>query len=173
MLDVLSRNIIFIGFMGSGKSTVGRAMSKRLYRLFFDTDAMIEDRENKSISDIFKEDGEDFFRKKEAEVSYLLHKFVQTSVIATGGGLPTAIDDLKDLGIVYFLDIDFDLMLTRMRKEDIEQRPLLQDIDKARDLYNSRKEIYKSNSHCTIKIKDQDISEIVEEVIDYINCQIW
>jgi len=168
MLSVSNHNIILIGFMGSGKSTIGRKIAKRIQKLFFDTDLMIEDKHNKKVSDIFKEDGEQFFRDEEIHMAHLLHYFVKASVIATGGGLPIAVTDLHEQGLVVFLDIDFDFMMSRMSKEDIEQRPLLQDLDKARALYESRREIYEKQAQLTIKINrnNNDYDDIMLEILN-------
>jgi len=172
MLDVLSRNIIFIGFMGSGKSTVGQAIAKRLKRICFDTDSIIEDSEGKKIVDIFKENGEEYFRDREIDIADHFYRFIKVCVLSTGGGLPTVVENMQGLGIIFFLDIDFDFMMSRMTQDDIKQRPLLQDLEKARKLFHTRREIYKKQSHFTIKITGQDMPEIVSEIIDNIHIAV-
>ena len=102
------KNIVLIGMMGCGKSTCGRLLAQRLGREFLDTDALIEAREGRTISDLFATDGEEYFRAKEREIGEELARR-QGLVIACGGGLPTrpeAIAPLKESGIVVFLNRD-------------------------------------------------------------------
>ena len=104
----MDKNIILIGMMGSGKTTVGRLLAQSLRRPFLDTDALIEEREGRSIPDIFAQDGEDAFRALELELSRELSSS-RGLVIACGGGLPLrkeAISALKQNGLVFWLDRD-------------------------------------------------------------------
>ena len=104
----MDKNIVLIGMMGSGKTTVGGLLARRLRRPFVDTDALIEEREGRSIPDIFAQDGEDVFRTLELELTRELSG-QSGLVIACGGGLPTrdgAIDPLKRTGLVFWLDRD-------------------------------------------------------------------
>ena len=104
----MDKNIVLIGMMGSGKTTVGRLLTQRLRRPFIDTDTLIEEREGRSIPDIFTQDGEDVFRALELAISRELSGS-RGLVIACGGGLPTqdgAIRALKKNGLVFWLDRD-------------------------------------------------------------------
>ena len=104
----MDKNIVLIGMMGSGKTTVGGLLAKRLQRPFADTDALIEEREGRAIPDIFVQGGEDAFRALELEVSRELSG-KSGLVIACGGGLPMqdeAIAALKQNGLVFWLDRD-------------------------------------------------------------------
>ena len=104
----MDKNIVLIGMMGSGKTTVGALLAGCLRRPFVDTDALIEEREGRSIPDIFAQDGEDAFRTLELKVSRELSG-QSGLVIACGGGLPTrdgAIRALKENGLVFWLDRD-------------------------------------------------------------------
>lgn len=104
----MDNNIVLIGMMGSGKTTVGKLLSQRLHRPFVDTDALIEEREGRPIPDIFAQDGEGAFRALELELSRELAGS-HGLIIACGGGLPTqdeAIRALKDNGLVFWLDRD-------------------------------------------------------------------
>ena len=104
----MDKNIVLIGMMGSGKTTVGAMLARRLCRPFVDTDALIEEREGRSIPDIFARDGEEVFRALELELARELSG-QSGLVIACGGGLPTrdgAIDALKQNGLVFWLDRD-------------------------------------------------------------------
>ena len=103
------KNIVLIGMMGCGKSTCGRRLAKKLGRKFVDTDDLIEEREGRSIPEIFaSDDGEAYFRDQELGVSEELAQ-LENLVIACGGGLPTrpdSIASLKDSGTVVFLHRD-------------------------------------------------------------------
>ena len=104
----MNKNIVLIGMMGSGKTTVGKLLAHHLHRPFMDTDALIEERQGRSIPDIFAWDGEDAFRSLELELSRELS--AQSGlIISCGGGLPTrddAIAALKQNGLVFWLDRD-------------------------------------------------------------------
>lgn len=102
------KNIILIGMMGCGKTTVGKLLSQRFGRPLADTDALIEARQGRSIPDIFAQDGEERFRALELELCRELGGR-QDLVIACGGGLPMqdeAISALKENGVVFWLDRD-------------------------------------------------------------------
>ena len=104
----MDKNIVLIGMMGSGKTTVGRLLAQQLRRPFVDTDALIEEREGRSIPDIFQRDGEGAFRAMELKISRELSGR-SGLVIACGGGLPMqdeAIATLKENGLVFWLDRD-------------------------------------------------------------------
>ena len=104
----MDKNIVLIGMMGSGKTTVGGLLARRLNRPFIDTDVLIEEREGRSISEIFARGGEDAFRAVELELSRELSG-QGGLIIACGGGLPTrdeAIRALKEHGLVFWLDRD-------------------------------------------------------------------
>ena len=119
------KNIVLIGMMGCGKSTVGALLAQKLGLTLVDTDALIEEREGRSISEIFAADGEDYFRDQELGVSEELARR-QDLVIACGGGLPMkpdCIGSLKYSGTVIWLRRDpaetYDTM-------EISGRPLAQ-----------------------------------------------
>ena len=121
----MGKNIVLIGMMGSGKTTVGRLLARRLRRPCIDTDVLIEEREGRSIPDIFVQDGEDAFRALETALSKQLS--AQSGlIIACGGGLPLreeAIAPLKENDLVFWLDRDpgetYDAL-------DVSGRPLAQ-----------------------------------------------
>lgn len=99
------RNIVLIGMMGCGKSTVGGLLARRLGRKLVDTDALVEEKEGRTIPEIFASDGEDYFRQIEERVAGSLAAR-SGLVIACGGGLPLREDSirpLKESGTVFFL----------------------------------------------------------------------
>lgn len=119
------RSVILVGFMGAGKSTVGRMLARRLGLCFVETDAMITAREGRSIPEIFAERGEPYFRALEAQVlDELATK--RAHVIATGGGFPCrpgVMDRLRALGTVVWLAVDFDAVYARATR--LGGRPML------------------------------------------------
>ena len=118
-------NIILTGFMGTGKSAVGQAVAERLGRWFIDTDGILVQRAGKSIAALFAEDGEDVFRRMEAELCQELAR-EQALVIATGGGTlldPASRAALAASGVVICLDASLDALLDRLGSAD--DRPLL------------------------------------------------
>ncbi len=138
-------NIILVGFMGTGKTTVGQMVAERLGRPFIDMDTIIEERAGKKISDIFANEGEAHFRRLERDlVRELCRKWEQ--VIAPGGGIvlnPDNIRDFDETGMVICLLAEPEAILERVGKES--HRPLLETDDKARavtDLLNKRRPFY-------------------------------
>ena len=122
--------IFLIGFMGSGKTHLGKELSKKLAIPFFDLDEKIVEHAGKSISQIFEEKGEECFRLLEKEVLYLLTESHETFVMATGGGAPcfyNNIDYLKKKGIVVWLNCSVDCLYNRLIKEK-DKRPLIKAI---------------------------------------------
>ena len=119
------RSLVLIGFMGSGKSSVGRELAKRWNFRFVDTDAMIRHKYDLSIPDIFAKYGEDFFREAEYEALARL-RGIRSTVIATGGGIviqPRNLPLLRALGPVVWLCADQDTILDRVGKST--HRPML------------------------------------------------
>jgi shikimate kinase len=118
-------NIVLIGFMGSGKSTVGRLLARRLRFGFLDTDLLIEERARMPIAEIFKHHGEAHFRERESAVIESLLG-VKRHVFATGGGIvtrPENIPLLRKLGLVVLLKADPEEIYRRVSRKD--NRPLL------------------------------------------------
>ncbi|MEO1923784.1 MAG: shikimate kinase [Nautiliaceae bacterium] len=159
-----STNIILTGFMGSGKSSVGRVLAKELNTYFIDTDALIENFENMSIKEIFETQGEDAFREKEKYCFKWIKNNVKNTVISVGGGFPVFIPEIKEAGIVIYLKVEFEEILKRMTDDEIKKRPLFQDIKKAKELYLKRDKIYSNLADIIIENKeiDQTVTKIKE-----------
>lgn len=122
--------IFLIGFMGCGKTHWGRQLGQKLQIPFFDLDEKIVEQEGRSVSQIFEEDGEEYFRMLEKEILYMLTDGHETFVMATGGGTPcffNNIDYLKQRGTVVWLNCPVECLYQRLIKEK-EQRPLLRKI---------------------------------------------
>ncbi|MEX1240677.1 MAG: shikimate kinase [Cyclobacteriaceae bacterium] len=118
--------IFLIGMPGSGKTTFGRELASRLMVEFVDLDAEIEKAEQKSISEIFRENGEEYFRLLEAR---LLREWAARAlpfVMATGGGAPCfhrGMETINEYGISIFLDFAVPVLMERVRRN--QERPLL------------------------------------------------
>ena len=128
--------------MGAGKSSVGRYLAKALNYQFFDTDQLIEKKENRTIDDIFKESGENYFRNIERDIIYQFNN--KTCVYSTGGGLPIYnknIDKLKDIGQVIYLKTST-LELLNNRIKNNSSRPMFQDAISFENLLKQREPIY-------------------------------
>jgi shikimate kinase len=144
MAGDMDDNVILVGFMGAGKSSVGRLLAKRLGRCFVETDDMITAKEGRPIPEIFTVKGEPHFRALEDEAVRLL-ALKRGEVIATGGGLPCQegrVEALQALGTVVWLSGDLPTLCERaLRSGD---RPMLQ--GKTREeietLYKSRQPFY-------------------------------
>jgi shikimate kinase len=137
-------NIVLVGFMGAGKSVVGRLLARRLGRCFVETDDMIVAREGRPIPEIFSEDGEERFRQLEAEALDLL-RLKSGDVIATGGGLPCRngrMEALKALGTVVWLRGDVRELWQRAQGQG--QRPMLagRSFEEIEALYRQREPFY-------------------------------
>ena len=139
------KNLILCGFMGSGKSTVGKLLAEKLGTKFVDTDIYIEQLEGMTIPQIFEKHGEEYFRTKEREVCKELSQLKRT-VISTGGG--TLLNDenmkiMKQNGVIFLLNVSSRTVLTRLRADNT--RPLLQRDDKEKAvkmLLSSRTPLY-------------------------------
>lgn len=137
-------NIVLCGFMGSGKTTVGLELAKIMGRKFIDTDDMIEREQGVAIKAIFTVHGEEYFRNLEFACCKKISA-MKNCVVSTGGGALTFkrnVDALKQGGRIVFLDADFDVICQRIG--NTRTRPLFQDREKARALYDERRPKYLS-----------------------------
>lgn len=147
-------NIVLIGMPGSGKTTVGNALSKMLSREFIDTDELIVKKTGMSIPDIFEKYGEKYFRSVESSVLEETGK-QSGKIISTGGGIVTIAQNksfIRQNGLVLFLDRDID-------KLERYGRPLSKSIEALKEMYNSRYPLYKG--FCDIKINGNDSIDAV------------
>jgi len=127
--------------MGSGKTSVGKSLSRQLHKDFVDVDTVIEEEQKASINEIFDAKGEEHFRALEqACINTLTQKKGQ--VIATGGGLPIY-STIPENSLIVYIDADFDVILERLSDRERAKRPLLQDESRARALFDQRIDTYK------------------------------
>lgn len=163
-------NIILTGFMGSGKSTVGDLIANRLGRAFIDTDVKIEEEQNQTISNIFKEKGEEYFRTLEKlAVADICRN--NGLVIATGGGTLLNKDNLKIMeqtGIIFCLTASIDIMIDRMGNRKSRPKAAEKNRNAIIELYESRLSGY-NNLPNIIDTSEKSASETAELVINLYN----
>ena len=161
-----SRNVVLVGFMGAGKSTVGRLLARRLGLCFVETDDMITAREGQSIPEIFAARGELHFRALEASVLDALGD-KHGHVIATGGGFPCrpgVMERLKALGTVVWLAAEFDALYERASR--VGGRPMLagRTREEAAALYAVRKASY-SQAHVAVDATRLGADTVVSRIL--------
>jgi|SRR5690625_3841675 len=166
LLSIREKSLIFIGFMGVGKTTVAQIVAKKLFRDFIDIDQEIEKEFGMPTTEIFHQIGETTFREKEKE--YVLHYCKQPlKVIALGGGAFMQ-EDIRSAclkhSIVFYLDISWDSWKDRLHML-VDSRPILQkqSLKDIETLFHERKTFYEEHNS---KLLTDDIDQ--EEVADYI-----
>lgn len=157
--------IAIIGFMGSGKSTVGKALSRKLGFSFIDLDAWIEKEEEKTIKEIFKDSNEDYFRRVETKLLKNVSGRKKV-VVATGGGIierKKNRDLLRDNFYVIYLEAPLEILYTRIKGDS--KRPKLKLGEKGvRELFRRRLPLYKSVSNTIVSIEGKTPLNIVEQI---------
>ncbi|MBQ8947202.1 MAG: shikimate kinase [Lachnospiraceae bacterium] len=162
-------NIILIGFMGSGKTTIGIRLSYHMKQPFLDSDKEIERRSRRTISDIFTEDGEQAFREMEnAYIRSLLDGGLKNHIVSTGGGMAINKDNwlpLKKLGVVVWLRIRPETVLERLAND--RSRPLLACDDRetrVKELIEYREPFYKGCSDVIVDVDNKPVERIMDEI---------
>lgn len=161
------KNIVMVGMMGAGKTTVGELLATKLNRELKDIDRVIEQEQKKSIIEIFTDDGEEAFRKLESET---IEKFSNMSdlIISTGGGALEKANNLSNLqknGIIIYLKADIEELFKRVKNET--QRPLLKEQDPLeviKKLIKKREKFYLM-ADITIITDNKSPEKITEEII--------
>ena len=163
-------NILLTGFMGAGKTTVGKKLAKRLGYLFVDTDREIEKEQGCSITEIFKYGGEECFRDLETDILQKLQT-KQNLVIATGGGMVLRNENrslMQSLGTRVYLKVELQELMRRLKKD--KKRPLLQKLkpeEHILEMLQQRKSIYEE-AECIIDTTDLSPHQMVTEIIQKI-----
>lgn len=169
--------IYLIGFMASGKTTVGKLLAEKLSWQFIDLDEVIEKNMGKKISEIFENFGEKFFR--ELEHKELMNiKDLKKVVVSVGGGLPVFnnnMEIMKETGFTVFLNVNDDILLERLKdRYECEKRPLAFSLndEELKELLRKRKEYY-IKAHleieCDYKMPENIALEIVERYSEWKN----
>lgn len=161
-------NIYLAGFMGTGKTVVGKALARRLNFTFVDIDNLIVQKEKRAISDIFAREGEVYFRGIEKEMLKTVAEFSR-QVVSCGGGIvinPQNIEIMKNAGSVFVLTASVDVIIERTKKST--HRPLLNVTDpkaKITELLKSR-EAYYNQANFKIDTSDLTVAQVVEKIIE-------
>ena len=165
----MKSNIALIGFMGTGKTAVGKALAEKLGRAFIELDSLIEQKAGKTIPEIFQQDGEIRFRELEIEVAKQVSG-KKNAVIACGGGVvlnKINIDRLRQECVIVHLTASPEAILRRTSGDENE-RPLLKTTNKAlniRELLRFRKPFYERAADIAIDTSKLDIDSVVERII--------
>ena len=161
-------NIFLVGMMGAGKTTVGRALARRMKREFVDTDRLLVDRTGVPVATVFEIEGEEGFRKRE---SALLQEVCEgdEQVVATGGGIVLAEENrraMRGAGTVVYLRARLESLWERTRHDG--SRPLLATADRrARlaELLHQREPLYQDAAHIVVESGPQSASTLVNRVL--------
>lgn len=162
-----TRNIVLIGFMGSGKTSIGKRLSIKMRWEFIDMDDFIEKREGLTINEIFATKGETYFRNTERE---LCKRFgnAKCKIIATGGGViknEKNVKDLKKGGVIVYLKSTPETIAYNLRNDNT--RPLLMCEDKLgriRELLEQREPVYQKYADITIDVSDLNLEETLNTI---------
>tara|TARA_B100000401_G_scaffold284780_1_gene194637 strand:- start:313 stop:810 length:498 start_codon:yes stop_codon:yes gene_type:complete len=158
--------IFLLGFMGAGKTTIGRDLANSMNFKFIDLDEYIEKKENSTVFDIFNKKGEKHFRHLE---HYSLKELILLNniVIATGGGTPCFFDNISIMnkyGLTIYINVDYQTLLSRIKKTK-DKRPLLKNIDDKQMLNFitkkvTEREIYYKQSKKIVNYKNLSIDKL-------------
>ncbi|MCM1090219.1 MAG: type II 3-dehydroquinate dehydratase [Muribaculum sp.] len=169
------KNIVLIGFMGSGKTTVGVKLSYRFHMPVEDTDKLIERKQGLSISEIFEREGEEAFRQMETE---LLSQIAQRGfgrILSVGGGTPVREENrelLRRCGKVFYLRAKPETIYNRLKGD--ATRPLLQCEDplgRIRELLAAREAVYEDCADVIIDVDELFLDEIVDQIVRRVGCE--
>jgi shikimate kinase len=162
-------SVILTGFMGTGKTTVGRRLAQRLGKQFVDTDQQIEQQEGRSVAAIFATDGETYFRAAERRV--VAQAVQMDAVVATGGGAivdPANLGCMRAAGPIICLTAAVDVILERTRADD--NRPLLGDSERrarVSELLRQRAPAY-AQADVNIDTSHRPVEMIVDEIVEFL-----
>lgn len=163
-------NIVLIGFMGVGKGRTARCLAELTGGYALDCDDLIESYTNKRIRAIFSEDGEPAFRELEKRTARWLERSVSEAIISTGGGFFN-VPNIKAIGTIVYLHSDFDSIIASIRshpnaEKKIKKRPLLQDLEAARKLYESRLPVYRRVADVEVFMAERPVQRVAEEIVE-------
>lgn len=164
--------ITLVGYMGSGKSHISKLLSTKLHYKLMDLDKEISLKLKKSIPEIFKNDGEIYFRKQEKEILNQLLAEKENSILSVGGGTPTFYDNMEAINrnsASFFLRTDVKTLTERLSKNK-ERRPLLarisdEDLPEFIAKHLFERNLFYNKAKFTIDTKDKTPEELVQEII--------
>jgi len=165
---VTTDKIYLVGFMGAGKTTVARALAKRLDWQAIDIDELVEQRERRQVSVIFTKSGEPYFRA--AERAVLLEQLAKRHlVVATGGG--TFVDPqnraaINRDGVSIWLDVPLDRAIARVPADG--RRPLATDRAEFEALFQARRSAYE-HAHLRLDAGRASVEQLVDEIVDWLD----
>lgn len=163
-----SNNIILIGFMGSGKTSFGKWISKNKAMTFLDTDECIVKRQKRSINEIFAKEGEEYFRDLETNLIKEMVSNIDNTVISVGGGLAVREENrvmLKQLGTVVYLRTGIDELVKRLSADTT--RPLLKGGDlrnKIESLMDKREALYLDAADVIVDTDNRQFKDMYESI---------
>ncbi|MFZ5968696.1 MAG: chorismate mutase [Bacillota bacterium] len=163
-------HISLIGFMGSGKTTIGKELSKLLAMENIDVDKVIEERMGMTINEIFQNYGETYFRKLEAETVEEMSRYNNIIIFCSGGGIVLNhknVENLKRNGIVIWLQASPEEIYSRISQENT--RPLLKDsmtVEKIQEMLGKREGLYEAAADITVCTDGKTVEEISKEIIE-------
>ncbi|MGN0346377.1 MAG: shikimate kinase [Lachnospiraceae bacterium] len=164
-------NIVLIGYMGSGKSSVGRELQRKTGIILLDSDQEIERLHNCKISQIFETKGEEAFREMETEYLRQLCKNEEPLILSTGGGMALREENvilMKKIGSVIYLKAEADTLYRRLSNDTT--RPLLQNGDRRQiiaDMLAKREPYYLRAADRILQTDGKTLEEVVNEIINY------
>ena len=168
--------LFLVGYMGCGKSTLGRKLARRLGVDFIDTDALVEEREGASVADVFRYEGEERFRELERSVVERVAASGEACIVATGGGLPTWSDNMEMLskaGTTVYLRRSAEQIAARLSPHGRWKRPKLRGLDD-RELVEfmsrniAEREPYYAQAALVLDCDTLSDEEAVERIIHYL-----
>ena len=167
--------IVLLGYMASGKSSIGRALARKLNMQFIDLDSFIEENEQQSVSEIFNKKGEIYFRSKEEFYLKQLFKLDGNQVISLGGGTPCYGNNMELIlngSKSFYLNSSVQTIFERLKKERLK-RPLVASIglDKLKEYIAKHlfeRNVFYKKAHHSIAVNNKGIELIVKEILDFL-----
>lgn len=167
----MKTNIYLIGFMGSGKTTIGKLLADQMQRHFIDLDEEIKNYEKRSIPYIFETKGEDYFREIESKV-LLQTQDIQLGIVSTGGGIISREINRKFLKKQQTVYLEWDFGTLYERIENDPNRPNAKSYEQLKCLYESRIDFYESTGTYRVSCENKSKKEIVREVIKWLGGEL-
>ena len=164
--------IYLIGFMGVGKTHWGKILSNKLGLPFYDLDELIEEKEGRSINQIFDEEGEEYFRTTEREILREFSEENESMLLSCGGGAPCFFNNIifmNENGVTVWINTPFEILLGRLRQGK-DKRPLLKDLsDEQLKAYivkkNADRRMYYEQAKVIVDDKVIEIEKLIKQIL--------